>query len=526
MTIASLNLSEDYWKLFSVTKTDIEFINNYLFENEIPQTAKELVPLLVEERINQEEVLALKKGENRGKIYFPGDKFQAGEKLVFPKLEWQEGKVTNIRMGVNPSIGDFEVICVEFEGSQIRQFAGSLLDHKLNKNLDADINENNSGVENILNANGASIEVKLVNALIEEDGLVRIAGRWFPRSLLIDINVGHLNLAEAVLDEANGKPLSTSALLENVEIPGNINKNLLEFSMNYALQEDIRFDEIGPAGEVLWCLERLEPESVRTVPLQLIYKPIEYDKSVLTDQMLALELELDDELSNLEPAETNMAEATTICLTYPHWRAGTLPVSSKVKPLIPFAYESERIRFTLIDQKSNEEIPAWVVRKSRYIFGLKEFFDKNGLIPGSLISIRKSKKPGVVIIDAKTRRPTKEWIRTVLVGRDGGIVFAMLKQNITTDYNERMVIAVPDIESLDTAREQFAKNMKSFEHGVYTIMHDLTKLNMQGHIHAQELYSGVNVVMRCPPAPLLSLLSTKGIFSHIGDLHFRLEETV
>jgi hypothetical protein len=524
MVIASLNLSENYWKTFSISKEDIDFINNYLFEYEIPRTAHELVPLLIEERIHEEKQLVLSKQKERGKAYLPGEKYQVGEKLVFPKFEWQEGKVVGVRPGVNPNIGEFEVLDIDFEGSQIRQFAGCLPDHKLNKAFETEENENVSGLENILKIYTHDIESKLVNALVDEDGLVRIAGRWFPKALLIDISVGHLNLAEAVLDEADGKPLTTSAILKHIEIPGNINSNLLEFSMNYALQEDDRFDEIGPAGEILWCLERLEPEGVQKIPAQLGYNPIAYDKSVLTDEMLALEMELDDELSDLYPVEDNQAE-TIISLSYPHWRAGTLPVSSRVNPFIPFAYESERIRFTLVDEKTNEEIPAWVVRKSRYVYGLKEFYNRCGLIPGSLISLRKSNKPGNVLIDAKTRRPKKEWVRTVLVGRDGGIVFAMLKQNISADYNERMVAAVPDMDGLDVARDQFAKSKKSFEEGITSIMRDLTKLNLQGHIHAQELYSAVNIVMRCPPAPLFSILSTRDIFNHVGDLHFRLEET-
>ncbi|HBG74333.1 MAG: hypothetical protein A2X25_13520 [Chloroflexi bacterium GWB2_49_20] len=524
MVIASLNLPEDYWKNISISKQDIDFINNFLFENETPRTARELVPLLIEERIHQEKQSVLSKQKERGKAYLPGQAYHVGEKLVFPKLDWQEGKVVGERPGVNPGIGEFVVLDVEFEGSHVWQFAGCLADHKLNNTFETVKNDNDSGLENILKLYVHDIENKLIKALVEEDGLVRIAGRWFPKALLIDISVGHLNLAEAVLDEADGKPLSTSAILKQIEMPGNMNSNLLEFSMNYALQEDKRFDEIGPAGEVLWCIERLEPEGVRKIPAQLDYSPIPYDKSVLSDEMLALELELDDELSDLNPDEANQAEIV-ISLAYPHWRAGTLPVSSRVNPFIPYAYESERIRFTLVDEKTNEEIPAWVVRKSRYVYGLKEFYERCGLIPGSLISIRKSKRPGIVFIDAKTHRPKKEWVRTVLVGRDGGIVFAMLKQNISADYNERMVAAVPDIDGLDVARDQFAKSKKSFEEGVTSIMRDLTKLNLQGHIHAQELYSAVNIVLRCPPAPLFSLLSTMDNFNHVGDLHFRLEET-
>ena len=34
--------------------------------------------------------------------------------------------------------------------------------------------------------------------------LVRLSGYWFPVDLLVDINSGYLNLAEAALDLANG----------------------------------------------------------------------------------------------------------------------------------------------------------------------------------------------------------------------------------------------------------------------------------------------------------------------------------
>lgn len=524
MITAPQNLLEDYWKSLSISSEDIEFINNYLFENEIPRTAKELVPVLFAERIRKEKQLVLQKQKKRGKAYLPGEKFTVGDVLVFPKLDWLEGKISGIRPGFNPNIGEFEVLEVDFPGQTVRQFAGNYLEHDLNKVTGIDESKDDLELESMLLKFSASLEKKLLEALLNEDGLVRIAGRWFPKALLVDMSVGHLNLAEAILDEAQGTPMPTSAILKQLEMPGTINSNLLEFSMNYALQEDNRFDEIGPAGEVLWCLERLEPEGVRKIPAELSYVPTDFDKSVLSDEMLQLELELDDELSDLSPVEDGESEIL-ISLTYSHWRAGTLPVSNRVNPFIPFAYESQRIRFALIDEKTSEDIPAWVVRKSRYVYGLREYYDRCGLIPGSLISLRKSKKPGIVIIDAKTRRPKKEWVRTVLVGRDGGIVFAMLKQNISADYNERMVVAVPDIEILDSAREKYAKSRNSFEESVVAVMRDLTKLNLQGHVHAQELYSAINIVMRCPPGPLFSLLASHEIFIHVGDLHFRLEET-
>jgi hypothetical protein len=112
----------------------------------------------------------------------------------------------------------------------------------------------------------------------------------------------------------------------------------------------------------------------------------------------------------------------------------------------------------------------------------------------------------------------------VLVGSDGGIVFANLKQNLTTEFNERMVIAVPDPSGVDAACDQIAKQRAPFEKLVTNMMQELTKLNVQGHVHAQELYSALNIIRRCPPGPLLTYLTQSSEYKHVGDLHFRLAE--
>ncbi|MBU4225895.1 MAG: hypothetical protein KKC71_08755 [Chloroflexi bacterium] len=519
MASVPITIPLDYWKSITVSKQDLELIINYLFENETPLTEKELLPVLVAARIAAERASLLKKQQGDGKIYLPKEHYQPSEKLVFPSLDWRSGKVVTVRSGLNPEVGEFEVVEVEFGDGSKHSFAANLADHKLNQPMEASLD-----VDKVLSTYGAELEIKFAAALKGDEGLVQIAGRWFPRALLVDVNVGNLNLAEAVLDEANGKPLPTPALLEQVELPENVNPKLIEFSMNYAIQEDERFDEVGPAGEVLWYLHRLEPEDVRQTPVQLRYSPVEYDRSVLTAEMLELEAELNDELSDLaSPPE--QVEEVVVSLTYPHWRAGTLPVSARVRTLFPTAYESPRVRFTLVDGQTKEAMPAWVVRQNRYVYGLSEWYRKYNLIPGSLIVVRKGKIRGQVIVQARTRRPTKEWVRTVLVGRDGGIVFAMLKQNIAADYNERMIVVVPDVDAVDRAWAQVARQQPPLEVMVMNIMRDLTRLNLQGHVHAQELYSAINIIRRCPPGPLLVMLVTQPGFTHVGDMHFRLVDS-
>ena len=319
---------------------------------------------------------------------------------------------------------------------------------------------------------------------------------------------------------SGGEPLPTSALLKDVSLPGGVNPKLAEFSLNLALQEDGRFDEVGPAGEVLWCLQRLEHQGVREIPQHLNYSAIEHDRSLLNPQMLGLEAQLDDELSEIGMAQNPDVKEVTVSLIYPHLRAGTLPLSARIRPLFPTAYESPRVRFTLVDGKTKQKMPGWVVRKYGYVYGLREWYKSNDLMPGSLVRIRRGERPGEVIIEARTYRATKDWVRTVIVGADGGIVFAMLKQSISAEFNDRMAFAVPSSDAVDQLWEQEKK--RPFDKLVADMIREMSKLTLQGHVHAQELYSAVNIVRRAPPAPLFALLSSRPEFNHVGDLHFHL----
>jgi hypothetical protein len=310
-----------------------------------------------------------------------------------------------------------------------------------------------------------------------------------------------------------------------VELPEGVNPKLAEFSLNLALQEDGRFDEVGPAGEVLWCLQRLEPENVREVPLFLRYTPIEHDRSLLTDQMLSLEAQLDDEFGEAGSMSPDGVDEVTISLIYPHWRAGTLPITPRVQSMFPTAYESPRVRFTLIDGKTGDQLPAWVVRKNRYVSGLRDWYESLELMPGSLVRISRSQEPGEAIIEAKTHRTTKDWVRTVIVGADGGVVFALLKQTVTAEFNDRMAFALPALDAADQLWEDAAHKKRPLDKLVVSVMRELTKLNPQGHVHAQELYAAVNILRRVPFAPLMSLLASRpDDFVHVGDLHYRLDE--
>lgn len=523
MGIATLSLKQAYWDEFEVCDEDLEFLYNHLLEIETPLTPDELVQVLVKERVEREKKILEDNKNEAGAVYLPKETYTTGQVIQFPQLNWQQGTVTNIRPGNNPEIPPFEVIEVKFASDKIKNFASGYSDHKLNTPISVNLEDPNLNPDHILRKYGSSL-VKTLTAQIESNpDLVRIAGRWFPRALLVDINVGHLNLAEAILEMADGGPLPTRELMEQLDLPKDINNKLNEFSLNLALQEDERFDEVGPSGKILWFLKRLEPEPVLEPPVWLRCPPYNYDADSVQTLLNQFEGQVADELETCLSPDSDGTQVS-LALIYPHFRAGTLPICDQLIRFFPTAYESPRVQFTFVDGDTGEKFSGWVVREHHYVFGLRDWYIKNELIAGSLVTIVRSNVPGEVIIRAGRKRPTRDWVRTALVGSDGGIVFKLLKHSLSTTYDERMAIVISNIDALDETWEQGGKR-NNLPAMVKTILAELADLSPQGHVHAQELYAAVNVIRRSPPGPILSILLENSWASHLGDLYFRFDDS-
>lgn len=524
MNHSPLNLKEDYWPTFSVQPADLEILTTYLLEVETPLEPKDLVAQLVAKRLQREQETQSAQRAQGGDIYLPKDQHTAGQKLVFAGLNWLAGEVVNVRPA-NTFNGDaFDVLEVQFEDGQRREFASGLAEHSLNTPPEIDQGDPDLDPQAIIEAHSDLLIERLEEALHTSEDFVYIAGRWFPKALIVDVGEGQLNLIEALLDMHGGGPLSTEKLLQDVELADNTNLKLAAFSLDLALLEDDRFDEVGPAGEVAWFLHRLEPEAVRQPSVYLRYFEIDHDREKLTKDMLDLERRLDDELSPISEPEGGIPQEVEVRLIYPHWRAGTFPLTEKMARLFPTAYEAPRVHFDFVDGESGARFPGWVVRNQRYVHGLREWYEDRGLMPGSYMRARRGDNPGEIVVSAPEHRSSKEWVRTALIGADGGVVYAMLKQTVESAFDERMMIFVAsETQALDAIWNKSKR--PAFEQVVADCLRELAELNPQNHVHASELYAVVNVVMRVPPAPILALLATRTWFEHVGDLHFRLSES-
>jgi hypothetical protein len=517
----------DYWESgFAIDDLDLDFLNGLLLDQETPLTSAEMTRALIDARVRR-ETDAQREREAGATPYMPKETYAVGQRIAFSMPRAGLGTVAEVRPGRNPELGDFDVIAVDFgDGDAPKQFVARMANHALNVRTyqagDAEI----APPEELYTRYGQGIAAKLEQRLQESGDLVRLAGRWFPRPLLATINEGHLNLAEAVLDMASGGPLPTEALLKEVGLPESVNSQLQVFSMNYALQRDSRFDEVGPAGQVLWYLKRLEPAEVQATPGRLAAPgtltevPISLPDDAMGEALRAVQREIEDEWAYPE-VYAEEVEEVLVTVSFPHRRCGTLPLTPRLAGLFPTATVTDRIRFTLVDGDTGRRFPGWVVRPGRYVSGLEAWYAGLEFPVGGQLVVRRGPTLGEVVVQAKKRRPVREWLRTAMASPDGRLAFSMQKKQVSIEFDELTVIAVDNPAAVD---EVWVKsNGLSLERLTADVFRELAKLNPQSAVHAKSLYAGINVARRCPPRPLFAELMRHAYFTHVGDAYWRFD---
>ena len=114
----------------------------------------------------------------------------------------------------------------------------------------------------------------------------------------------------------------------------------------------------------------------------------------------------------------------------------------------------------------------------------------------------------------------------MLVGADGGLVFALLRQPISAGFNERMAIAITDVNGLDEVWKNRQSKTPVLKTDIMRMMAELSKLNNQRHVHFVDLYAAMNVIRRVAPMDLLNVLRSSEEFFHVGDHYYHITEKV
>jgi hypothetical protein len=431
-----------------------------------------------------------------------------------------------VRPGQNPEYGPFDVIAVDFGPERRQRYfaAGLAAPHKLNINpTDLLASTDLASPEKLLASVAQPVPARLAEELAQQPGFATFENRWLLRDLLAEVHVGHLNIAEALI-EMRTQPMETGTLLKELELPAEINQEVLAFSLQSALAADERFDQVGPGESRRWFLRRLEPPEALHIPDMLRYQPIPYDRDALTVELLQLEWELDDEWSDEGPAgqvsRANMP-TTTLLLTYPHLASGTLPVANRSRSFFPTGHGA-RVMFTFVDGRWGQRFPGYVVPGGRYVAGLHPWLDQHKLPAGAFIVLERRDDPLELVVDFRPKRMRREWMRMAETIEGERLDFQMRKQAVSCEYDEQVIIGVEQVEAVAKLQKLPVYANASMPDLMFQVFTDLAGLSQQGSVHAKTLYSAVNVVRRSPPGPIFAALAVDRRIQSIGDGFYRL----
>jgi hypothetical protein len=513
----------EYWgDKFALTESDIEQIYNHFLEVEKPQTATEIARVVIAHRVAEEQNKVARQLSGRT-IYQPKQEFAVGDELVFPAMEYAHGTVTAVREGYNPQFGTFSVIAADVNKKSMEFAAGLEIEHPLNQEDALTAGLEKVDLAELYDLYETAVTQKVTQTLENNESFVRISGVWFIKGLMAEVNIGHLHLSEAILEMSEGGPLEVGEILPHLDMDPSLDESVQAFSLNYSLLHDDRFDEVAPKGKIAWFLRRLEPDAVQQVPERLQYTSIPYDKALLTPQLLHLERELDDEWSNFAEDQTEISPQTAVfTLLYPHRWAGTMPLSARTRPFFPKS-NSPRQRVVFIDEESQEEIVGWVAQENRYVYGLREWYDKNGIPIGGFIHLQMGPKPGVIVLGYDRRRAQREWVR-LATAVDNRIKFDLKRRSIGCGFDDLMIVGTDVVTAIDALWRRADTHQRSTASLVAEIFPELAEANPQNTVHAKTIYSAVNMLRRIPPGPLFAELVRHPAFQPVGDHYWQFDQ--
>ncbi len=525
--------TESYWRRdFKVRPEDIEAIYDLMLEDGRPRTLDELTCAVMSWRVRRE---AQTQRPEDAVLYRPREHFAVGQHVYFPHLEMAVGTVVAERPGRNPRYGEFTVIGVQFEGeSQVREFAADYtLPHPLN-DLSEEVltgEETELSPEELCACYGEPVREALREALPQNPEFIVYDDQWFLRGLLPEVHVGHLNLAEAVIDVA-GRPLSPQEIGQQVDLDGEVRPRAAAFALNLSLAKDGRFDNVGTEANPRWFLYNLEPVGVASKPTLLEADWRATGNEWLQRESLEIAQEIGDEFDELAADSAAVAAVlesgkASFVLNYPHRREGTLPLTHAIRAMFP-TQEYSRIPVTFVESTSDKRWMGWILPAEGYGWGLGDWYNEQGVPVGATVELLLTREPNTVAVQCDTRSRRTEWAKVPGV-ENARLVFEIRKRAYMCRYDRNLLIGEPtDTARLDELhRQQHSEaEPRSIVDIILAVFPELAKLGSQGLVHAKTLYAAVNVVWRTGAVPLFAELARNACFDPVGDGNWVLDDSL
>ena len=513
----------DFWNGIGASSADIEHLYGFLLERGAPARSRDLAAHLIEWRVREEERQRAELAARRAPLYQPKQTWTVGEHLIFSAFGNREGEVKQIRDSDNPRLARFQVIGVRFAGEpHLREFAATYtLPHPLSEERTA-ATEALPKPEEAVARYGEVVRARLVQRLRVDKEFVHVDDGWFLRGLLPAIHAGHLNLAEAAIEQASDA-LRTGDLLKILDLPEGTKKSAAVFALDLALANDTRFEDVGPTEGARWFLTRLEIPEARERPA--ILEGARSRTVPLPAELETIAAELHDEADLNGDADRRKVaprDEITLVLTYPHRRAGTLPLTPTVRALLP-EFTHPRFKIAFVDATTQEKIVGYAVADGDYLAGLSGWFNARRLAPGAFVMLKRGADPLTLVIDYQSQRERGLWVR-VARGINGRLTFSQEKRPLAHKYDEDMLVIIGDPVGIEAAAQAARSAQQPLTALLEEIFPELAKLSGAGRVHAKTLYSAINLIRRTGPRAVMSALTESRAFASVGGGYFVLSE--
>lgn len=511
--------SETYWNSFQVNDKDVERVYSYMLERGQSAQTADLTRLVIEARAHEEQERRARLN-SEAVLYQPKGTYEVGQRLLFSGMNDAEGTVSAVRPSDNPRIAPFQVVTVAFQQGPALEFAAAYdQPHPLNEAKPIATGAADESTDEIFTRYGATIQRTLAARLRNDKEFVEQDDKWILRGLLSEVNVGFLNIAEAAIEQ-NNVAMNTAELARVLEMDAEgAKRETVLFSLDYALTRDERFVDVGPRGETRWYLNRLVPAEVLTTPRVLQFARVPQSPEALPPELETILSEMQDDNSGDARSEIPPSSVNLV-LTYPHRRAGSLPLTQDIRAFFPEA--DKPMLVTLLDEYG-VRIPAWVVPEDNYIFGLKAWYDKSKLNPGAQLELVLGQEPFTATIRYQPRREGKSlWVRTAKV-ENTRLTFGTTPRPVAFKYDEDMLIVAEDQNGLDrlTASNYGDRSLDAL---LLDIFPELIKLGGGSSIHARTLYSAVNFAKRVGARAVFNALANGEAFTSSGGGYYVLQQ--
>ncbi len=513
--------TEAYWRdEFQITPDDLDVVSGVILDAGEPVSLGALATAVISRRLDNERTSVASQAAS-GDLYQPKNTYDVGQTLVFSALDHTTAEVIGVREGQNPKYGAFQVIRVAFEDGSEREYAAACdIPHPLNRPAeelmlggDPDLSD-----AEVIAAYDAYVGSGLLAVLDTSEDYVRFSDRWFLKELLPEINVGHMNLAEAAI-YLSARPMSSEEILNQVSLDVAASEEALLFAMNRALANDDRFDNVGAPEDPLWYLLSLEPSAIKDPPTILENGIRATGGEYVGLTQLEMIEDIGDELDEIPSGESTSPDRFDFELTFPYLYTGTMPACTALLESLA-APDALYFPVEIMDASKHETFQAWVVPGKRYICGLDDWYDAVNARVGARIQVRRTDDDAPITLSVTREKERRnEWVRTVqLEDDDFGLQLRPPHQQqraAETDVN--MVVDVPEADALAAYMTRDEMRELSIGQLVRAAFHHLAGLTGSGYAHAKSVYAVANTIRRTGAAPVFSELTTQACFDPIGQ---------